>query len=159
LNCADKAVRKEFLCRVLAISRFGGRALAGELLDPRAKRRAGSFRQLQGSGLTSRKLAASTLEHECRPTVAPLGSAFEPARLLLDSTTFCGVHSCRSCGLGYGHERNTIHPRHYRAWGKVPRCPASQRSQHAQSVASHNPEGKLRHPAITKARLPSPIAK
>jgi hypothetical protein len=142
----------------LVLSRFGGRALEGEFLDLHGKRRPGSFYYLQASGLRSRKLAALTPQHEGWPARGPLGSVFEPTRLLLDSTTFCGVHFYRSCGLGYGRERNRIRPRHGRAWDKELRCPAFPGVQHAQSAASCTPERKLRRPAITKAQSRSPIA-
>jgi hypothetical protein len=149
---------REALGRFLALSRFGGRVLEGESLDLHGKRCLGSFHHLQASGLTSGKLAALTPQHEGRPARGPLGPVFGPTRLRLDSTTFCGAYFYRSCGLGYGRERSTIHPRHGRAWDKEPRCLAFPGFQRAQSAASYTPEGRLRHPAITKAQSRSPIA-
>ncbi len=151
--------REEVLSGILALSRFGGGALEGESRDRHGQRRLGSVHYLQPSGLTSRKLAALTLRHEGGPAPVPPSSVFEPARLLSDSTTFCGVHFYRGCGLGYGHERNTIRPRHRGGWDKELRCLAFLAFQRARSAASRNPEGTLRHPAITKAPSRSPIAR
>ena len=144
--------REEVLSGFLALSRFGGGALEGGFLDPDGKRCFGWFHHLQAGGLTSRTLAALTLQYEGGPALAPLGSVFEPTRLLWDSTTCRDGHFYRGCGLGYGRERNMIRLRHRRGWGKELRCSAFPELQRAQSAAWYSPGGTLRHPAITKAQ-------